>query len=169
MRKVVLTVIGFFLYGISIAQQPSSSFKNDFSFWIGKWNTEASVPPKWEAKKGKDVVRYLLDNTLIEEVFTKKDKAKTNFQRGYLYYLKREKRWRHTIYDSKWGEYSFYGNREGDKIVLYSDPKSTRPGVRRETFYNISKNSFDYKWETSRDGGKTWREIWKVKYVRQNN
>lgn len=149
----------------STFQKENSSPIGDFDFWIGVWKTESSVPPNWEVSIDIDSVKYLLNGKLIEEVFTKTQSS--NFQRGYLFYLKREGRWRHTIYDTKWGEYTFYGNKEGDDIVLYSDPKSTRPGLRREIFYNISENEFDYKWEASQDEGKTWHVIWKIHYIRK--
>jgi hypothetical protein len=166
--KTTLTIVLIItLFATSFGQQKKNPATMDFDFWIGEWNTEASVPPKWETNFGEDVVRYLLDNTLIEEVFTKRDENGTNFQRGYLVYLHREKRWRHTIHDAKWGEYSFYGTKDGDEIVLYSDPKSTRPGLRRETFKNISEQSFDYVWEASNDGGKNWNPFWKVHYTRK--
>lgn len=173
MKSHLLLPLVFVFHGLTcsaqnikgpIVQNSAVSTSNDFDFWIGEWQTQSSVSPKWEATAGTDKIQYLLDGTLIEEVFTKN--GGSNFQRGYLFYLKREERWKHTIYDSKWGEYSFYGNREGDNIVLYSDPKSTRPGLRRETFYNISPNEFDYMWEASRDGGKTWNVTWKVHYER---
>jgi len=164
----IIFKITFFLFTMNVsAQQTPRNYENDFDFWIGDWDTVMGVPPNWEKKEGTDSVRYLLDNTLIEEVFSKKLGEKVNFQRGYLTYLWREKRWKHTIYDAKWGEYTFYGNKEGDNMVLYSDSKSTRPGLRRETFYNIKENEFSYLWEGSKDGGKTWIEIWKVKYTRK--
>jgi hypothetical protein len=168
MKKVSFSILFILAFcSISFSQDSENPAQVDFAFWIGEWETESSTPPKWKANLGEDKVSYLLNGTLIEEIFTKKNKAGTNFQRGYMVYLHREKRWRHTIHDAKWGEYSFYGNKEGDKMVLYSDPESTRPGLRRETFYNITENEFDYKWETSKDGGKIWMPIWKIHYTRK--
>ena len=54
------------------AQKKNTSAANDFDFWIGEWQTEASLPPKWKITPGIDSVRYLLDGTLIDEVFTNK-------------------------------------------------------------------------------------------------
>ncbi len=144
----------------------STTPHKDFDFWIGEWETTMSLAPNWQETKGKDKVSYLLNGRLIEEIFTKSGGDNPNFQRGYLTYLAREKRWKHTIYDAKWGEYTFYGNKVGDKMILESDPKSTRPGLRRETFHSITKDSFVYLWETSNDGGKSWRAQWKVVYNR---
>lgn len=158
----------FLLTGLSQFPSFGQNPLQTFDFWIGTWETSMPTAPNWDERKGIDSVRYLLNNTLIEEVFTKVATGKSNFQRGYLTYLRRERRWKHTIYDSKWGEYTFYGKKEGDKIVLISDPKSTRPGWRRETFYNITKDGFDYLWEGSYDNGKTWREEWKVSYKRKS-
>ena len=59
----------------------------DFHFWIGQWKTEASVPPTWDIKLGVDSVRYLLNGTLIEEVFTKD--SGVNFQRGVFVLFKK--------------------------------------------------------------------------------
>ena len=128
-----------------------------------------STAPNWQEIKGRDQVSYLLNGKLIEEVFTKNMGGTVNFQRGYLMYLRRENRWKHTIYDAKWGEYTFYGNKEGDKIVLRSDPSDTRPGLRRETFSNITENGFEYLWESSYDKGATWKQEWKVVYRRIAN
>jgi len=157
---MMLTVVAAGLCGQSNTPQ------SDFDFWIGKWETTMSVPPAWEEKSGIDEVSYLLDGALIEEVFTKNFGDKINFQRGYLTYLRRENRWKHTIYDSKWGEYTFYGNKVGEKIILESDPLDSRPGFRREIFYNVSENSFMYLWLASYDNGETWKEEWKVLYER---
>lgn len=137
--------------------------QRQFDFWIGEWSTEATVAQDWDdVKLGQDTVSFKLDGTLIEEIFLKKDGV--NFQRGYLTYLPGQKIWHHTIYDSKWGMYLFEGGFEDGKMVLMS--KDKRPGYRRETFYNIEEDSFDYLWEGSSDG-KNWQPVWKVKYRRK--
>ena len=106
-------------------------------------------------------MRYSLNGRLIEEVFFKEG---VNFQRAYLSYIQGQGKWHHVIYDEKWGMYVFEGQMEEGKMVLTSTDK--RPGFRRETFYNITDDSFDYLWEGSSDG-KTWAPVWRVKYKRK--
>lgn len=162
-----LLAVSLFAVDSLVAQQAKSDSDQSraFEFWVGNWKTEMTNYPKWEKKKGRDQVRSHLNGRLIEEVFFKGNQGE-NFQRGYLFYLQREKRWQHIIYDVNWGEYKFYGQRKGDRIVLTSLKDDTRPGSRRETFYNIKENSFDYLWEESHDNGKTWKAFWRVKYRR---
>lgn len=167
MKKIILTTLCVVVFGFANAQ--SGDPVKDFDFWIGKWDVKMSVAPNWEEKTGHDEVSYLLNGRLIEEVFTKGFGDKSNFQRGYLTYVVRDKKWKHTIYDEKWGEYTFEGNKVGDKMVLQSLETDTRPGMRRETFSNISKDGFTYLWEGSYDKGKTWQEEWKVVYTRKQN
>lgn len=152
---------------LSLSAQQAPPIPDTFDFWIGTWNTTMSVAPKWDKVNGRDSVSSLLGGTLLEEVFAKKTGNGTeNFQRGYLNFIRRENRWKHVIHDQNWGDYTFYGKKEGDKVVLRSDKAETRQGMRRETFYEITEDSFEYLWEASYDGGKTWRPEWKVSYKR---
>lgn len=146
-----------------VALAPEAS---QFDFWLGDWKTEMSSTPNFSVKRtGKDKVRSLLKGRLIEEVFTR-DGDGEKFQRGYLTYLVRDKKWQHMIYDAKWGEYRFLGGKEGEHIVLETAPEDTRPMKHRETFSNITSNSFNYTWESSKDKGKTWFPVWRVQYER---
>lgn len=153
------------------AQSPSplAPQYNQFDFWLGEWETEMTSIPDFSVKRtGKDKVQSLLKGRLIEEVFTR-DGDGEKFQRGYLTYLARDKKWQHIIYDAKWGEYRFLGGKRGDKLVLESPKDDTRPLKHRETFSEITADGFNYTWQSSRDQGKTWNDVWKVKYKRAGN
>jgi hypothetical protein len=39
--------------------------------------------------------------------------------------------------------------------------------MQRMVFKNITPNSFDWSWEASKDGGKTWQVQWPIKYTRK--
>lgn len=149
------------------AQQKPTSPPKTFDFWIGTWEVTMSVAPKWEEYKAIDSVSYLLKNTLIQEIFTQVGGKGENFQRGYLNFIKRDSLWKHSIYDQTWGDFTFYGAQEGDKVILRSDSTESRQGMRRETFYDITENSFEYLWEASYDQGKNWYPEWKVSYRRK--
>ncbi len=38
---------------------------------------------------------------------------------------------------------------------------------QRMIWYNISKDAFDWNWEASTDGGKTWKVNWQIHYTRK--
>jgi hypothetical protein len=38
--------------------------------------------------------------------------------------------------------------------------------VKRMVFYNITKEKFDWDWESSKDSGKTWNLSWQIHYLR---
>jgi len=39
--------------------------------------------------------------------------------------------------------------------------------MTRMIFYNIKKDSFDWSWEASTDGGATWKSNWLIHYKRK--
>ncbi|MGB5850172.1 MAG: hypothetical protein WBH40_16915 [Ignavibacteriaceae bacterium] len=59
----------------------------------------------------------------------------------------------------------FTGGMEDEKMIL--SRKITRDEneiIQRMVFYNISKDEFDWNWESSKDIGKTWKLNWKLHY-----
>jgi hypothetical protein len=38
---------------------------------------------------------------------------------------------------------------------------------QRMVFKNIGRNEFDWSWERSLDGGKTWEVLWPIHYKRK--
>jgi hypothetical protein len=165
---MMIAVLALSVSDSTLAQSPSALApeSNQFDFWLGEWETEMTSIPDFSKKRtGKDKVQSLLKGRLIEEVFTR-DGDGEKFQRGYLTYLARDKQWQHIIYDATWGEYRFVGGKKGDNFVLESPADDTRPMKHRETFSNISEDGFNYTWQSSQDNGKTWKDVWKVKYKR---
>jgi hypothetical protein len=49
--------------------------------------------------------------------------------------------------------------------------EATRPDhthiLQRMVWKNISQNEFDWSWEASEDGGKTWQVRWPIHYKRK--
>ena len=56
---------------------------------------------------------------------------------------------------------------ENDKMILSRKiRKDEKELIQRMVFYNISKDKFDWNWESSKDNGKTWTLNWKLNYTR---
>lgn len=41
-----------------------------------------------------------------------------------------------------------------------------RPAVFRMRWENIARNSLDWAWQRSEDGGETWQHLWEIEYKR---
>jgi hypothetical protein len=62
----------------------------------------------------------------------------------------------------------FTGGLEDDKMILSRTVETTKGALtQRMVFYIIQKDSFDWNWESSTDGGKNWKLNWKIKYTRK--
>jgi hypothetical protein len=46
-------------------------------------------------------------------------------------------------------------------------PNGTK-GLQRMVWRNVTANEFDWSWESSSDGGKTWQVQWPVHYKRKS-
>jgi hypothetical protein len=47
--------------------------------------------------------------------------------------------------------------------------QNNKPAQQRMVFKNITPYEFDWSWESSKDGGKTWKVIWPIHYKRKNS
>jgi len=43
---------------------------------------------------------------------------------------------------------------------------ATEKMTNRMVYYNIKQDSFDWSWEASTNGGKTWKQNWLIHYKR---
>src|SRR5438445_581393 len=77
--------------------------------------------------------------------------------------------WKQTWVDNEGGYLDFIGEFKDGQMVL------AREAVRRDgskvqqrmVFKNIGRNEFDWSWERSLDGGKTWEVLWPIHYKRK--
>ena len=63
----------------------------------------------------------------------------------------------------------FSGESKDGQMVLARE--AVRPDgakvQQRMVFKNIGRNEFDWSWERSLDGGKTWEVLWPIHYKRK--
>jgi hypothetical protein len=53
-------------------------------------------------------------------------------------------------------------------MTLQTIPDPKRPKLyQRMVFENITKDAFDWNWETSKDGGASWTLSWHLHYTRR--
>ncbi|RYG25723.1 hypothetical protein EON82_06055 [bacterium] len=138
----------------------------DLDFWVGKWKMASHSRKSYESEEFEDgtaqnTVVKGYGGKLIEENFSTK-----GFKgRSWSVFNARTKQWNQTWVDDGGSYLLFRGGKQGDRFIL--NMTNGAPGRQmRMVFSKIQKDSFVWDWEQSRDGGKSWRLMWELKYKR---
>jgi hypothetical protein len=154
-----------------IAQMPAATppEAKQFDFWIGTWEAESvTTGPdgKQTIQKGTNTIRKIMDGKVIHESF-----VMGSFKgESWSVYNPKAKRWQQTWVDNSAGYIPLTGTWDdsGKQMVLHTLTNPNHPdALNRMTFKNITKNGFDWDWEASQDGGKTYQMSWHLKYTRK--
>ncbi|MBL8515371.1 MAG: hypothetical protein JNM76_00265 [Betaproteobacteria bacterium] len=137
-----------------------------FDFWLGDW-TARFAGGDGKTVTGRNTVGTLYDGCVIVEQF---DGAPGSPLKGMSHsvYDGNAKRWKQTWVDNSGGYLDFIGGWEGDRMILTRETE--RNGQRfqqRMVWFDISREAFNWHWERSDDGGKTWKVNWRIAYQRR--
>lgn len=171
-RYLLISIMIFLFIPSIFAQETNQTISkcdctecHQFDFWIGKWkvaweNTDGS------RSEGTNTVNLILDGCVIEENFDG-NPAMPFRGKSVSAYNKNEKVWQQTWVDNSGAYLLFTGVMEDDKMIL-SRTMETSNGtvIQRMVFYNITKDSFEWNWESSTDNGSNWILNWKINYSR---
>ena len=170
MLKIFLSLIVLFIYSnLSFSQDndsnPCAPETSQFDFWIGKWKAVWENPDGTKSEGTNEIVS-ILDGCVIQENFN--GNPGINFLgKSFSVYNKNKKIWQQTWVDNQGTYMDFNGGMNDNKMIL--SRTITVNGVevnQRMVYYNITPEKFDWDWETSRDGGKTWELRWRINYSR---
>jgi len=133
--------------------------ETQFDFWLGEWECT------WgEDSKGANHVECILDGKVIQE----------NFNGDGLHGISHSvwdaerKLWCQTWVDNSGSYLDFTGNFRDGQMILSRDAIVRGEACKqRMVWYNIADDEFDWNWERSDDGGKTWEVKWQIKYKRK--
>jgi len=142
--------------------------KTIFDFWVGKWEVT------WDEGNGKigkgiNSITKILGNAVIQENF----KIDEGANKGYLgtsisVYNPKNKTWHQGYADNQGAFFSFNGERSGDKRIFKSEAvvQNGKTVIQRMVFYEIKPDAFMWDWESTTDGGSTWKLNWRISYKR---
>ena len=78
--------------------------------------------------------------------------------------------------DDQGGYIALTGGMQGDSMVLTTAEQTvpanispTGKMINRMIYHNITNDSFDWEWESSTNGGDTWKNNWHIHYTRKNS
>jgi hypothetical protein len=142
---------------------------HQFDFWIGVWDvTPWQAPaPTPQQKMGVNDVHPILEHCVISENWSG---AGGGEGKSYNYYDPNLKHWRQVWVADRGGVLDYTGDyRDGAMRFLgwTLDPKGNRV-EQRLTFFNVAPDTVRQLFESSTDGGKTWKSGFDGRYVRRH-
>jgi hypothetical protein len=172
-------LVAMMLVTLCAAQQQSTHAKppapcseaqqKEFDFWVGSWDLTWPGNTAGEIAHGTNNVSRILDGCVVQE----------NFSGGTAMPLRgmslslfngRSGKWQQTWVDNQGAYLDFTGEFKNGQMILSRE--ATKPDgsklLQRMVYKNIAPTEFDWSWENSTDGGKTWNVVWPVHYHRKS-
>jgi hypothetical protein len=147
----------------------TSAQQKQLDFWVGEWDLTWPGQTAGETAHGSNSIQRILDGCVVLE----------NFSGGTSIPLRGTSvstfdaasgRWKQTWVDNEGGYLDFVGDFEDGHMILQREAtgKDGAKVLQRMVWKNISSREFDWSWESSADGGKTWQVNWPIHYKRKN-
>ncbi|HVP55011.1 MAG TPA: hypothetical protein VMU45_08455 [Candidatus Eisenbacteria bacterium] len=143
--------------------------QKQLDFWLGEWDLTWPGAKNGQVDHGTNSIRRVLDSCVVEENFSGGDAMHLRGKSVSLFDLRAGK-WKQTWVDNEGSYLDFVGEFKDGQMILVRE--ATRPDgtrvMQRMVFKNITPNEFDWSWEASKDGGKTWQVNWPIHYKRKS-
>lgn len=130
-----------------------------FDFWLGTWDVHNRAQPK--RPPARNVITAEHDGCLIHEQYV----AGLYNGSSLNFYNPQTKRWHQTWIDNQGGSLLLDGglDKKG-RMVLSSDP--SKSPIERITWTPKKNGDVRQHWQQSKDGGKTWADVFDGTYVK---
>lgn len=166
---IIIFLVAFMTLKAQNNQSPCSSPESSqFDFWLGDWDLTYS-----DTIHATNHIEKIMGGCTVQENFN--DPHGNYIGKSWSVYNKNYKIWEQTWVDNKGGYTSVSGGMQGDSMVLKTEEKTvplnispTGKIINRMVYHNITKNAFDWDWESSTDNSKTWKINWHIHYARKN-
>jgi hypothetical protein len=174
MSKHLAMIIVLLTTTMVFAQQPppnpcAAPEQKQFDFWVGSWDASWPGDKSGEVGHGVNNITRVLDGCVVEENFSAGD---SGHLRGHSVsiFVAQAGKWKQTWVDNEGAYLDFTGEWKDGQMILSREavgPKGAK-SLQRMVYKNISANDFDWSWEASKDGGKTWTVQWPIHYKRKS-
>jgi|SRR5579862_4033089 len=174
-RRLALVVL--LLSGAVCARQNNSAAKpkpcsepeqKQLEFWVGDWDLTWPGNKSGETGHGTNSVRRILDGCIVQENFSAANSGHLRGQSVSIFDVTANK-WKQTWVDNEGGYLDFVGEFKDGQMILTREAAHSdgTHSLQRMVFKNITHDEFDWSWEGSKDGGKSWTVVWPIHYKRQ--
>ena len=173
LRRTITILTGLILTVPALAQSPppapcASPESRQLDFWVGEWDLTWPAHGGNPAGTATNRVEKTLGGCVIEEHFTA-DGPNALIGHSVSVYNARDKAWKQTWVDNQGSYLDFTGGFKDGEMILsrHGTSPDGKPRIGRMVYFNIKPDSFDWRFETSFDGGKTWGFAWPIHYQRK--
>lgn len=172
-RRTITTLIGLALAVPTLAQGPppapcTGPENHQLDFWVGEWDLTWPGPQGKPGGTATNRVEKTLGGCAIEEHFTA-DGPNALLGHSVSAYSARDHAWKQTWVDNQGLYLDFTGEfKDGEmRLSRHATGPDGKPRLARMVFFNIKPDSFDWRFESSSDDGKTWSLAWPIHYQRK--
>jgi hypothetical protein len=142
--------------------------QKQFDFWVGEWDLTWPGPSGGETGHRTNSIQRILDGCIVQESFSGQNSMPLRGT-SVLVFDTRANHWKQTWVDNQGAYLDFVGDFKDGQMILQRE--ATGPGgkkmLQRMVWKNIGAREFDWSWESSNDGGKTWQVQWPIHYKRR--
>jgi hypothetical protein len=126
------------------------------------------VPSLFAVGRGTNRIQRILDGCVVEENFSGENSIPLRGT-SVSTFDANSKQWKQTWVDNQGAYLDFAGEFKDGQMILQRE-SLTKKGrsLQRMVWKNITANEFDWSWEASQDGGKTWQVQWPIHYKRKS-
>lgn len=168
MRYIIATAIVFLIMSARTSAQtkpaPCTAPEcSQFSFWLGEWRLTYN-----DTAHASNSITLEMNGCLIHEHFH--DPSNGYAGESWSMYNAAKKRWQQTWVDNQGAYITLEGTFLDGRMILYTEPALQPDGTKKQNrmmFYNIAPDQFDWDWDLTTDGGKTWQNKWRIHYTRK--
>ena len=150
----------------ALAQAPEPTYGCDspeskqLDFWVGDWTATHS------GGKGTNRITKILGGCVILEQFSGAPGSKLDGI-SVSTYDRVTKKWKQTWADNTATYLDFEGGIKDGKMMFWREADDQgKKFMQRMVFQDITRDRFNWIWQASIDGGKSWKTTWNIVYTR---
>jgi hypothetical protein len=168
--SLILLLSASTLYSQQSSPQPppnpcAAPQQKQLDFWLGDWDASWPGANGAPAGHGTNNITRVLDGCIVQENFSGQGAPPFHGMSVSVFDLKAAK-WKQTWVDNQGAYLDFTGEFKDGQMILQRE--ATKPDgskvSQRMVYKNITPREFDWSWERSLDGGKTWQVLWPIHY-----
>ena len=113
-------------------------------------------------------IKRIMDGCVVQENFASLDSTKFRGTSISAFDLNSH-HWKQTWVDNQGSYLDFSGEFKDGQMILQREAVAANGNrtLQRMVYKNITANEFDWSWESSADGGKSWQVNWPIHYKRK--